>query len=234
MPQPGDLPGGERRTVAPLHGSDGFELDSAAVTRTTDAAPTHPVLMEQLKLLHELMKETSDTANQFAGRFIFGGLVAVLALLNVDLVLLGPASAAAARRLPVLAAIVLAVMALSYYYFDAVTKHYAGFRESHRKLKYKLELTLHAILADAEPSEYARYLERSVADPATETREPTYPAGPTPPTFAAVADYLLEHHRHRWRAMTRGANAHLRIAMLLVALTLVVRLLGLGLTAPAP
>ena len=188
----------------------------------TDA--TRLALEKQLQYLNERMKETAETANQFLGKFLFGGLIAVIALLNADLVVL--------RELPVptqnvkvLAVAAAAVLAISWLYFRTVVVHYATFRVSHRKLKYKYELTLHAILTGASSSEYATFLEEPVDRKPHQIGEDRYPEGGS---FQEVAGYLLEHHRRalesreakRWGIWR---DAYLQIAIWLVVLTLVVR-----------
>ncbi len=186
-------------------------------------------LNAQLGLLHELMKETSSTANTFLGQFHFGGIIAVIGLLNVDLILLNDIAAASSRNLVVYLAIALGALVISAAYFRLVVNHYQGHRRSHRKLKYKFELTLHALLCHATPSDYAKFLERSVAAaPPNDFQDVLPDKASNPENFHVIAGYLLHHHQKRYADLhTSLGNSHFWIAMLMVFLTLSIRLTGL-------
>lgn len=186
-------------------------------------------LEQQLELLNERMKETADTGNQFLTRFHFGGIVAVIALLNVDLVLIGKPDNVTLSYFLILLSIAIFLLILSFIYFCYVTNHYRGFRESHRKLKYKYELTLHAMLSGATAAEYACYLEKGL-NKCNEPKDPDYPGSPDQLLpFIKAADYLYEHHAHRLKYKTNTiGKGYLYIAMLLVALTILIRLAGIS------
>ncbi len=189
-------------------------------------------LGSQLEFLDKRMAETAQTANQFLGKFLFGGLVAVVALLNADLVILGDRIALTRDNAIVLGSISTVVLAISWLYFSTVVRHYRRFTVSHRKLKYKYELTMHALLSGGDGDEYATLLEEKVDVHPDSGFEDKYPARSD---FTTVGRYFLNHHRSVWsKNHSASSPAHedtyFWIAMLLVVLTLVVRLLALVLT----
>ena len=111
-------------------------------------------------------------------------------------------------------------------YFYLVTEHYQGFRKSHRKLKYKFELTLHCLLLSPGGlvEEYSRRLEDPVDDMPDGTKLEYPPSG----SAHDVLDYLLHHHRNRLHGVKRWyKSAYFWLAMVLVGLTMAVRLLPL-------
>ena len=180
------------------------------------------VLLKQLDLLNDRMKETSETANAFLAKFLFGGLIAVIALLNADLVLLKQETFSSCTTS--LWWTLLILMALSAAYFGVVTHHYGGFRASHRKLKYKFELTLHSLLLSPDPdvADYSRRLELSVSGK-PDSEKPRFPESGR---LNDVLDYLLDHHRVRLRDLKSWyATAYFWLAMVLVLLTMAVRVL---------
>ena len=181
-------------------------------------------LEKQLEFLNDRMKETSDTANQFLDRYMFGGLVGVVGLLNLDLVLLKERpNVSDPHTQLVMGAMACTVFLLSFIYFWQVQKHYTGHRLSHRKLKYKYELTLHCLLLGTNAADYGSQLEAKVDDPHQD--EPTflddYPSDPN-----AVPGYLLAHHRKAAARVKPDRNMIL-VALLMVVLTMSVRLGGL-------
>lgn len=184
-------------------------------------------LQSQLQFLNARMLEVSDTANKFLARFVFGGMVAVVALLNADLVMF---KARPALSSPFSVAIALGsgalVILLSFIYFRTVEHHYAEQRLSHRKLKYKFELTLYALLARSTPEAYARMMEESLEGAGSGEKFPVSFAFPT------MATYLKNHHRHRFAGFKRSGSGYIVIAMLLVLITMVVRASGLLLQPP--
>jgi len=185
-------------------------------------------LQSQLQFLNARMLEASDTANKFLTRFVFGGMVAVVALLNADLVMFKerPKLGSAASLGVALGAGVL-VMLLSYIYFRTVERHYSEHRLSHRKLKYKFELTLYALLTPSTAEAYALMMEGSLEANGT---------GDKPPAvfgFATMAPYLKNHHQKRFVELKRSGSGYTGIAMLLVLITIVVRASGLLLQSPS-
>lgn len=180
------------------------------------------VLLKQLDLLNDQMKDTAAEANSFLAKYLFGGLIAVIALLNVDLVLLKEPILAQCSA--ALGWAVILVLLLSGTYFYIVTNHYLVFRKSHRKLKYKFELTLHTLLLGGSgvAEDYSRRLEYSAGEE-PRTSKPEYPESGN---SGEVLDYLLDHHRVRLREIEPALKSPLFwLAMLLVGLTMIVRLL---------
>jgi len=183
---------------------------------------------KQLEFLNDRMKDVSSTANQFLAKFFFGGIIAVIGVLNLDLVLVGAQPGLNARTILGFSLLVLGVIFISRIYFRTVYNHYDSFRGSHRKLKYKYELTLHAILCDGDVGEYARFLEMSLDIASDRKEQDEYPEGHNgPPDFQAVARYLLEHHRARLHRQSSDRATYMNISSLLVYLTLAARAVGI-------
>jgi len=182
------------------------------------------VIEKQLEYLNETMKETSSEGNAFLLKYYFGGLIAVLALLNIDLVLVKPGSFSGDSDYGLLAVAIVSLVVLSAVYFTVVLKRYEKFLQSHRKLKYKYELTLHQLLCQGNHEYYQYYLEQNLnrtaeKDDAIETPDnKKY-------DFEYIATYLLKHHRIRFKKFDEhnDRNTYLGMAMSVIALTLIVR-----------
>lgn len=116
------------------------------------------VIEKQLDYLNDTMKETASEANSFLLKYHFGGIIAVLTLLNIDLILFEDISLASSIDYRLVAFAVFLSIFLSYRYFRFVLRHYARFAKSHRKLKYKYELTMHHLLSEGSNEEYQYYL----------------------------------------------------------------------------
>jgi hypothetical protein len=183
---------------------------------------------KQLDFLNQTMKDTAAEANEFLRRYHFGGMVAVIALLNVDLISLRGLSLNTSFRWSVFVAVLLLAVALSYVYFGFIIKHYNRFTRSHRKLKYKYELTLHhALCGGGDVALYQYYLERGLggdlpADAPDCLREK--PDGGY--EFRGVADYLLVHHAEKLKEIESGSASreYIKIAMLIICLTVIIKL----------
>ena len=106
-------------------------------------------LEQQLAFLNERMKEMSDTANAFLNKYYFGGMIAVIAVLNLDLVLIEQPTTLTVKGFLYLGLLAIVVLGISELYFSKVIEHYQRFSVSNRKLKYKYELTLHALMTGA-------------------------------------------------------------------------------------
>ena len=187
-------------------------------------------LQSQLQFLNARMLEASDTANKFLTRFVFGGMVAVVALLNADLVMFKERpKLGSAFSVGIALGAGMLVMLLSYIYFRTVERHYSEHRLSHRKLKYKFELTLYALLAPSTPEAYAQMMEGSLE---------ASRSGDKPPAvfgFATMGPYLKNHHQRRFAGLKRSGSGYTGIAMMLVLITIVVRASGLLLqSSPEP
>ncbi|WP_419191824.1 NUDIX domain-containing protein [Engelhardtia mirabilis] len=207
-----------------VHVLESARLLTAQQPHEAHDALAEQVLMKQLDLLHERMKETSATANDFLAKFLFGGMIAVIALLNADLVLLD--EPLFARPSPWMLVAVGPLLLLTAVYFGLVTDHLQSYRRSHRKLKYKFELTLHSLLQQpgVVPEEYSRRMELSVGAKAPD-KDPPYPESGS---RSEVLDYLVAHHRYKLTKIERwNRSVFFWLAMVLVLLTLAVRLVPL-------
>src|SRR5919112_481526 len=160
---------------------------------------------KQLDFLNETMKDTAAEANDFLKRYHFGGIVAVIALLNVDLIFLKGLSLDSPLKRWGFLAVLSLVFALSYVYFRFIISHYNRFALSHRKLKYKYELTLHYALCGKDVASYQYYLERGLDAGPPDTSLHCFKGEPESGyEFKAVANYLLAHHAERLRKIKSG------------------------------
>lgn len=181
------------------------------------------IIEKQLDFLNQTMKETAAEANGFLLKYHFGGIIAVIALLNTRWELLDAPGLAPAKNTWLLAAATLLVMALSLIYFVAVMRRYRDYLLSHRRLKYKHELSLHCLLCEGDAATYQYYLEQSVkaapqaAMAVTLAREQRY-------SFEQMAHYLLDHHRRKYGQENQLDRLQLGIALLIIAITLTVRI----------
>jgi len=182
------------------------------------------IIEKQIEYLNETMKDTASEANSFLLKYHFGGLVAVLALLNLDLVLIDSVRLKGILDYLLLFGAVVLVILLSQKYFQYVLVHYKRFTESHRKLKYKYELTLHFSLSNGEVKDYQYYLEQDLGDSIDESadrklRQPDFKDY----GFVYVANYLLNHHRLRFLSIGKKEGGYLKMAMSVIYLTLAIR-----------
>lgn len=177
---------------------------------------------KQLELLDKKMSEASDTANGHLTKFLFGGLAVTIGLLNTDLLILKE-YVDPLHRLAGSALISTVALVLAHKYFLLVIKQYNDHRRSHRKLKYKYELTLHKLLSQGDDPSYQRYLERGL-QPLTGGQPKAFPEQTA---FHLVADYLIDHHSRKLAEITDKSRLFY-MAMDIVYLTLAVKLLSLG------
>lgn len=178
--------------------------------------------LKQLELLDKKMSETSQTANQHLAKFLFGGLIAVIALLNTDLLIIKDYNTDLQKLIGTLFVGIVS-LALAHNYFLMVIKQYNEHRKSHRKLKYKYELTLHRMLSSGSDEEYQRYLESGLESGAGSV-ELKFPAQNN---FADVAEYLRDHHGRKLMEIKDKPNLFY-IAMDVVFLTLAVKILSIA------
>ena len=187
------------------------------------------VIEKQLEYLNDIMKGTASTANSFLLKYHFGGLIAVIALLNVDLVAMEQLSIESIKSLnnPELFGLaVLLVFVLSYIYFYVVLKHYGKFLSSHRKLKYKYELTLHLLLCMGENRDYQYFMERKIDNnPVSddEDKDVLMPNHGNDYDFITVAEYLLNHHRIKYKKDRDVDSDYLWMAMTVIVLTMLIK-----------
>lgn len=181
------------------------------------------VIEKQLDYLNQTMKETASEANSFLLKYHFGGLIAVIALLNVDLVLTEKINIQDSQDYLLLICAALLALMLSYIYFKFVVRHYMRFSQSHRKLKYKYELTLHQALCKGDYKDYQFYLEQSVNETATHNTDKISNPADNDYRFEYIADYLLNHHRIKFNQLSDMDNSYLAIAMSVIVLTISIR-----------
>ena len=181
------------------------------------------IIEKQLQYLNETMKETAAEANSFLLKYHFGGLVAVLALLNIDLVLLDSASLNGKLDYALLAIAIILVLVLSYKYFGFVLNHYSRFAKSHRKLKYKYELTLHLALCKGDSKDYQYYMEQSVSGLPDSRDDEIKAPKDKQYKFSYMAKYLLNHHRLKYNELEEKDDTYLLMAMSILGLTLAIR-----------
>lgn len=182
------------------------------------------VIEKQLDYLNETMKETAAEANSFLLKYHFGGLVAVLALLNIDLVLIDAIAIESVFDFCLLGLSIFLVIFLSRKYFAYVLDHYGRFTKSHRKLKYKYELTLHAALSRARDQDYQFFLEQDVNHIPDEKIDGQLKVpNQDDYEFIYLANYLLNHHRIRYKDLEKKDGHYLDMAMAVIILTLAIR-----------
>lgn len=177
-------------------------------------------VLKQMELLDKKMSETSGTANEHLTKFLFGGLIATIALLNTDLLLIRDYESGF-QRLFGSAVVSIVALVLAHRYFLMVLRQYNDYVRSHRKLKYKYELTLHKLLSAGTDEEYQRYLERN-----PEPKGGPALAFPADKGFGNVAEYLMDHHGRRL-AEIKDKSPRFFMAMDIVYLTLAVKLVSL-------
>lgn len=181
------------------------------------------VIEKQLEYLNSTMKETASEANSFLLKYHFGGIIAVVAMLNIDLVLFQSITFTTNMEYILFFIAILLAFLISWGYFYFVLKHYGRFSKSHRKLKYKYELTLHLLLSNGSYWEYQYYLEKSVSDD-IESNEPIFNDIPTTQyEFKKMAEYLINHHREKYKELDEKDRSYLYIAMLIIVFTLSIR-----------
>ncbi|WP_109301726.1 hypothetical protein [Aquimarina sp. AU474] len=99
--------------------------------------------LKHLEILQDRMKFVSSESNSYANKYLLGGTITVIALLNMDLVM--------AKRIisnsPVFNLIfLLLVIVIAVLYFYIVAKHIERFNQAYRKTKYKYEILLYDLL----------------------------------------------------------------------------------------
>lgn len=176
---------------------------------------------KQLELLDKKMSEASDTANGHLTKFLFGGLAVTIGLLNTDLLILKDFEDPL-HRLAGSALISTVALILAHKYFLLVIKQYNVHRSSHRRLKYKYELTLHKLLSQGDDGTYQHYLEKGLK-PKASGQSILFPEQAT---FPLVADYLVDHHSRKLADIVDKPPLFY-MAMDIVYLTLAVKLLSL-------
>lgn len=178
-------------------------------------------IVKQLELIDKKMSETASTANDHLAKFLFGGLIATIALLNTDLLIIKDYNTDLQRLAGSLIVSIVALV-LAHKYFLLVIKQYNEHRKSHRKLKYKYELTLHCLLSRGQDSEYQNFLETGI----TEIHKEEALKFPDNTTFQQIAKYLQDHHGRKLAEIKDRCNLFY-LAMDIVYLTLAVKILSM-------
>ena len=182
------------------------------------------VIEKQLQYLNETMKDKSSEIASFLMKYYLGGIIAVIALLNIDLVALGGIKITNEAGYYLLGVVIVLVLTLSHQYFKYVLSNYAKLSKSHRKIKYKFEITLHYAMSTGEYKDYQYYLEQSL-DKKPETPDKDYIKKPEQGDydFNYIGEYFLNHHRVRFHEIEAVDKNYLRIGLLVVCLTLAIR-----------
>ena len=170
------------------------------------------------------MKQVSEESNKFASQYRFGGLIAILALLNADLLLDDPIlnfdwTIENWPQAVVLALILVVVYFLSRFYFSAINQRIERFNDAYRRTKHKYEILLYGLMLEVEMKELISFLEQEAKPAEIEL------AFPTEPEFASVASYLHDHHGRK----KPGAGAAIlesKTATLIVNFAIILKLLS--------
>lgn len=182
------------------------------------------IIEKQLDYLNETMKETASGANSFLLKYHFGGLIAVITLLNTDLVLADNIVKIGEENYRLVGVAVCLIFLLSFGYFYIVLMHYRRFARSHRKLKYKYELTLHCSLTNGDYRDYLLYMEKSISEtPSEQAKDELRHHEGNDYKFTEVADYLLNHHRIKYQKLEWIDFKYLLMALSVIALTVSIR-----------
>ena len=170
---------------------------------------------QHLEVLSEKMAGVSKECNQFANRFLFGGIVAVVALLNTDLVVEKKLAAGGYSPWAVWV-LCVGVLCISGVYFYVVDRRIRRMQDAYRSTKHKYELTLYALCLGGSAEDLAAHLEKETKiDAANPTFNPA--AG-----FVRAAEYL--HHHHAQSAEKIKKYRDWLMAMLIVGLAVFVKL----------
>lgn len=178
-------------------------------------------LLKNLADLEARMRTVSQESNQFSNRFLFGGIVAVVALLNTDL-LLEKQIIRIPRGLPALwlvGAFTLIVVLLSCAYFWIVAQRIARFESAYRRTKHKYEVILYGLLLGSTPGGLVAELEAPLpvsGHPSSTLRHSS--------DFHDVAAYLHTHHANALVAI-KPARENVAMAMLIVVIALAIKAL---------
>lgn len=174
--------------------------------------------LRALEHLHIRMAETSKDSNTFAARFHYGGLIAVAAILNADVVLL-KTQVSPGLRMGLVAMTGLLLLALSIWYFGLIADYRVEQDRNYRKTKHKYEVMLYGLMYHASAYELIRELEQPAKQRSTGS-------APAPPfgTFSEAAIYLHDHHGSRLVDLKKREWAWLE-ALYVVVVVFVIRVI---------
>jgi len=163
-----------------------------------------------LEDLTRRMKETSAEANRFAGRFLFGGLIAVIGAINIDIVF------STLTVYQILAINFTAVM-LALVYFMSIRVRIERLEKGYQKCKYLYEVIINSSLMDIDGEPLAELMEIWRLDKT--------PALSDPPTkFEVLLLKLHTRHKISLDGLTeRGKQQYVVLPMALVILALIVK-----------
>jgi hypothetical protein len=178
-------------------------------------------LLRSLADLEARMRAVSLESNQFSNRFLFGGVVAVIALLNTDLLLEKqfvniPHGLTA---LWLVAAVTLVVLLLSWAYFWVVAKRIARFESAYRRTKHKYEVILYALLLGCTSADLVAEIEVPLSLPQCASRHLRHSSD-----FRDVAAYLHAHHA-KALAEIKPLRPNVTMAMLIVVIAFAIKVL---------
>jgi hypothetical protein len=177
--------------------------------------------IKHLELLNEKMSEVSKESNSFATKFQFGGIVAVIALLNTDLIIDKRFSLVNVN--PYLAAgLLLLILVLSGMYFRGAADRIRHFRRAYRSTKHKYEVTLYTLLLTSPADKAATLnfisnLEHSLKESGIANPE----LSPTS-TYEDVMEYLHKHHAEAYNKIPMWKDWWL--AMSIVLFTVIIKI----------
>jgi hypothetical protein len=177
--------------------------------------------IQSLADLQSRMTEVSKESNQFSDKFLFGGTVAIVALLNTDLlidksIILLPPTVGAMSLFIVLS---IVVFMLSWVYFRGVAKRIKTFDLAYRRTKHKYEILQYGLLLGCDTKELLSEMEKK-AKPNSEGSQ-SFPEGGD---FRAIAAYLHDHHGRKFEERQEDLSEP-RLAMYIVLLTVVIKFL---------
>jgi hypothetical protein len=190
---------------------------------TKDTNITDQTALKALEHFEDRMKRVSEESNKFANQYRFGGIVAVIALLNADLLLDNSilnfdwGFSNISQGLVLLTVLVL-VYLMSRVYFSAIDERIARFDQAYRKTKHKYEILFNGIMLRADPKELLEALDHKALPAQTEL---TFPEDPR---FVTVAAYLHDHHGRQMPG-EKAATLEAKLASIIVNLAIFIKLL---------
>ncbi|MDC8003730.1 hypothetical protein POV27_06685 [Aureisphaera galaxeae] len=115
--------------------------------------------LAHLDHLQQRMEFVSAEANSYSNKYLIGGIIAIIGLLNIDLVM--EADLKASENRDTVMRYLFVVIGIGVYYFRIVGQRILRFEKAYRKTKFKYETVLYHILDD---EELAKKLETGLED----------------------------------------------------------------------
>ncbi len=160
--------------------------------------------LKHLEILQDRMNFVSSESNAYANKYLLGGTITVIALLNMDLVM-EKSMISNSLALNLIFVLLVAIIAVLYFYI--VAKRIERFNQAYRKTKYKYEILLYDLLE--KDQEIINKFETSLSEEFNTKKEFTF------------AD-LQKHHLSKYKKISWKRNMSLPI--LIVVLTLVIKI----------